>query len=173
MKNTTSITRASLGSISHDTLRTQDLLSAFLHELEWNIRRNGAFFSNPENFALRDKLNSLIGDAQDCFDEDGNDIDPKKEDEASELINETLPNTLTEYFAPPYCSFGAHEGDGSDFGYWPNWGEIDDLPQVSDNSDEAITAEQSDDYRTDVRYVNDHGNTTIYGADGSILLELV
>lgn len=50
---------------------------------------------------------------------------------------------------------------------------IEELPCIADNSDEAIAAEQSADWSTDVRYVNDHGNVTVYGADGSVLLELV
>lgn len=167
-----SIKPASLGSISHGTLRTEDLLSAFLSELESRIFLNGDYFSRPENFAERDRLANLVGEAQDCFAEDGNEIDPEKEDEASELVNERLPDALN-MFAPSYCYFGAHEGDGSDFGYWPDIFAIEELPCIADNSAEAIAAEQSEDFSTDVRYVNDHGNVTVYGADGSVLLELV
>lgn len=166
------VTPASLGNISTATLRTEDLLKAFGDELEWQIRKNGDYFSQPENFDERDRLNNLVGEAQDCFAENGEGIDPDKEDEASELVNETLPDAL-QTFAPPYCSFGAHEGDGADFGYWPDWSAIEDLPTIADNTPEAIAAEQSDEYSTDVRYVNDHGNVTVYGADGSVLLELV
>lgn len=82
---------ATLDSISHGTLRPEDLLSAFLHQLEWQIRRNSDYYSDPANFSERDKLNNLVGEAQDCFAEDGNEIDPEKEGEAQELINETLP----------------------------------------------------------------------------------
>lgn len=134
--------------------------------------RNGEYFALPENRGERDKLTTIIGEAQDCFSEDGEDIDPEKEDLASELVNESFFNAL-EAFAPPYCYFGAHEGDGSDFGYWPSMDAINDLPCIADNSDEAIAAEQSADWSTDVRYVNDHGNVTVYGADGSVILELV
>lgn len=163
---------ADLGSISHGTLREADLLSAFIYELEWQLRRNGDFFCLPENFALRDRLNNLVGEAQDCFTDDGEDIREDNWEACNDLLNDIM-DALSSHFAPPYCYFGAHEGDGSDFGYWPSMGEIDELPAIADNTPEAIAAEQSDNYSTDVRYVNDHGNVTVYGADGSILLELV
>lgn len=161
---------ASLGTISHGTLRTEDLLHEFICELEWQIRNNGEHFSRPENFADRDRLNNLVGEAQDCFAPDGSEIDPDKEEEASELVNETLPNALSE-FAKPYCYFGAHEGDGSDFGYWPSHDSVEELPAV-ENVEQGI-ALQEPDYSTDFRIVNDHGNVTVYGADGSTLLEIV
>lgn len=163
-KNSHPLITASLGSISHGTLRT-NLLSAFLSELEWQIQRNGAFFSLPENFAERDRLNNLVGDAQDCFAENGEDIDPDKEDEASELVNETLPGAL-QAFAGFYCYFGSHEGDGSDYGFWPDHYAIDELPDVQD-SDEAKELGE------DCKFVNDHGNVTVYSGNGAVVLEIV
>ncbi len=167
---TLTIKPASLGSISHGTLREEDLLNAFGNELEWQLRRNGEYFASPENFALRDKLTALHGEHCDLFDDEG-ELDAEKFEEASELIND-LSDALCQ-FAPPYCYFGAHCGDGSDFGFWPDMDAIEELPAIAGNSAEAIAAEQSDDFSTDVRYVNDHGNVTVYGADGSVLLELV
>jgi len=142
-----------------------------MSELEAQIGRNGSFYSLPENRAERDRLNNLVGEAQDCFNAD-DDIEEDKLEIAEELVNESIPNAL-QIFAPAYCNFGAHEGDGSDFGYWPCMDAIEELPKIADNSEEAIRAEQSEDYSTDVCYVNDHGNVTVYGADGSVLLELV
>lgn len=162
----------SIGTVSHGTLRTEDLLHSFLCELEGRILVNGDYFSMPENHFERNRLNGLVGQAQDCFAEDGEEIDEDKREHAEWLVNESLPDALNQ-FAPPYCYFGAHEGDGSDFGYWPSWESINELPQITENTPEAIAAEQSEDFSTDVRYANDHGNMTIYGADGSVLLELV
>lgn len=85
---------AKLGSISHGTLRTEDLLSAFASELEWQIRRNGEFFSKPENFDHRDRLASLIDEVPNCFTLDGETIDPDHEDSASFLVNERGNCTL-------------------------------------------------------------------------------
>lgn len=163
---------AHIGSISTGTLRTEDLLSAFASELESLILVNGDHFSLPENFGERDRLNNLVGEAQDCFSDDGETIREFSREHADYLVNETLPDALTQ-FAPPYCYFGAHPGDGSDFGFWPDHDAIEELPQIANNGAEDIAREQSDDFTTDVRYVNDHGNVTVYGADGSVLLELV
>lgn len=158
---------ASIGSISTGTLRSEDLIEVFGSELEWQIQRNGDFLSRPENFPLRDRLNDLLGEYQDAFDDSGELI----HDDPSELAN-SLQDALEE-FAGPYCYFGSHPGDGADFGYWPSFDSIEELPQIADNSKEAIEAEQAEGFSTDVRYVNDHGNVTVYGADGSVILELV
>lgn len=160
--NTRTLTPASIGSISHGTLRTEDLLEAFSSELDWQFRRNGNFFSLPENREAGRKINDLLGECQDQYDEDGETL--KDESLADELV-ESLSDALNQ-FAPPYCYFGAHEGDGSDFGFWPSsWG-IDELPTV-EGSDAAKELSE------DCKSVNDHGNVTVYGGDGSILLELV
>ena len=87
-------------------------------------------------------------------------------------IGDMMDNLLCEIteilqgYAPPYCCFGPHEGDTSDYGFWPDMEQIDDLPHVN-NADEARTLGE------DCKYVNDHGNVTVYGGDGSVLLEIV
>ncbi len=161
MTTTTSIKPASLGSISHGTLRPEDLLSMFISELEWHILNNGNFFCLPENRQQRDSLNNIVGDAQDCFAEDGESI---KEDEAHYSI-ENLTEALG-LFAKPYCYFGAHYGDGSDFGFWPSHDSIDELPTV-EGSDEAKELGE------DCKSVNCHGNVTVYNGNGEAILEIV
>ena len=150
---------AKLGSISHGTLRPEDLLSTFISALEGMMHVNGDYFSRPENFAHRDRLNNLIGDAQDCFTEDGEDIDPAKEDIASALINEELPDALNE-FAPPYAHFGAHEGDGSDFGYW-----LEDFDSIKEQVEFVSSSSQecpSDEFTGEWLHVNERGNCALY-----------
>lgn len=149
---------AKIGSISHGTLRTEDLLSTFISTLEGLMLINGDYFSSPLNFSERDRLSNLIGEAQDLFSDNGEDIPEEKWEEASEMLNERLFDALQE-FAPPYCVFGAHEGDGSDFGYWPDIENAkDDLEFVSDSDDEF----PFDEYRGEWLHVNDHGNCTLY-----------
>lgn len=157
---------AKIGSISHGTLRPQDLLSAFINELEWQIRRNGEFFAVPENFPHRDRLNTLIGEAQDCFSDDGESIADDKEDTADELVNETLPDALQE-FAPSYCYFGSHPGDGSDIGYWPSY--IEDIKEQVEFSSSKSQEYPADDFRGEWLHINERGNCTLYvrQADGS------
>jgi hypothetical protein len=146
---------ANIGTISHGTLRTEDLLSAFLSELEWQIRRNGEYFSKPENFWRRDKLNTVVGECQDAFSDDGQSL--IDEESACELVSD-LQDALQE-FAPPYFYFGAHPGDGSDFGFWV---DIDDVKEqvefVSGKQDEYPPENFSGEWL----YVSDHGNATLY-----------
>jgi hypothetical protein len=62
MKNT--FRHADIGSVSTATLRTEDLLESFQSALEGLIFVNGDYFSLPENFAQRDRLNGILGAAQ-------------------------------------------------------------------------------------------------------------
>ena len=70
---------------------------------------------------------------------------------------EELFDALDEY-AAPYFYFGAHPGDGSDYGYWLSefWDENFDGIKVPDLS--AIPQG----YSGEVAVVNDHGNITLY-----------
>lgn len=153
---------ASIGTISHGTLRTEDLLEALSSELDWKFRRNGNFFSLPENMTEGRKINDLVGECQDQYEEDGETL---KDLDAAECLITDLSDAL-EQFAPPYCYFGAHEGDGSDFGFWPSSYAIDELPTVEDSDAAKELGE-------DCKSVNDHGNVTVYSGDGNVVLELV
>lgn len=145
---------ATIGSVSHGTLRTEDLLDTFAYELEYQIQRNAKHWLG--NTAERDRLTNLIGEARE--------IDPDSE-AASELVNESLFDALNE-FAPPYTYFGAHEGDGSDFGFWPSWDAVNELPCIADPN-ELPHAEG------DCRYVNDHGNVTVFDSSGAAIWDCV
>jgi len=152
---------ASVGSVSTATLRPEDLLSAFLSEVERLSLLSGDFLAMPENFPTRDYFAGVVGDAQDYFAEDGEIPEGADVSEVLEELQEVLSR-----FAPPYCYFGTHPGDGADFGFWPSFEEIDELPTVEDSDGARELGE-------DCKAVNDHGNVTVYGADGSILLEIV
>ena len=134
---------ATIGTISEGTLRTEDLLDAFASELE--------YLNKGDNGQNKEEIAALIADY-----ENGND--------ESELVDE-MQDALG-VFAPPYCYFGTHDGDGADFGFWPCMESINDLPRVED-SDEAKAL------GTDCCFVNDHGNVTIFGGDGSIVIDFV
>jgi hypothetical protein len=130
------------GSISTGTLLTEDLLSAFAYELEW--------IGEDEDKALIAEAHAML--EADDFGQD------EWQDEAAELVDD-LTDALNER-APPYCYFGAHAGDGADFGFWPSWDSIDELPKFNDLAD--VPADIADDYVI----VSDHGNVTLYSADG-------
>jgi len=150
---------AIIGSVSQATLREEDLIPSFTTELEYQIGRNGAFLALPENFPLRDRLASVIGEAQDAFNEDATEL--REDADAGDIIN-SLCDAL-DTFSPPYCSFGAHLGDGADFGFWPSMDAIEELPHgTSEDSEQG----------EDCKEVNDHGNVTVWSG-GKAVLELV
>jgi len=95
------------GSISHGTHRTVDLLDAFLGFLE---------MQRP---ALYDEVLYAGGDAAQAWRlgwlHDDQDVALAA---ADEWLSEDVWSAM-ESIAPAGHTFGAHEGDGADFGYWP------------------------------------------------------
>lgn len=87
-------------SISHGILRTQDLLRSFASELER---------FDVDNSVLVDRARA-----------DADIIDANDDGHSTENANDTLESLFNELdaLAPDGCYFGAHPGDGSDFGYW-------------------------------------------------------
>lgn len=84
-------------SISHGTLRTEDLIESFQE------------FLNAMEIPYKTYGEWLNGDI------------PESEDQAEEWFNEYLNSYLFDLLnaiAPTDYYFGAHPGDGSDFGFW-------------------------------------------------------
>ena len=147
---------ADFGSVISGTLRTEDLLDSFAWELEHHLRENPESFSGAE----KDRLAKMIKKAR----KEG----AAKDEFADELVN-NLADEL-QAFAPDYGYFGAHPGDGADFGFWlsEDWeraAKDDDALFVSD------LAEVPDDASGPVVVVNDHGNVTLYYAEEGKLTE--
>jgi len=141
---------ASFGSISSGTLRTEDLLDSFSWELEALVQRNAGAWCSDDGRVTRDAYMTLIGEARE--------VDPDSGD-AVELVSE-LEDALQD-FAPPYAYFGAHPGDGADFGFWMS----ENLPDDFDGLKVSDTSEIPDDYSGEALHVNDHGNMTLYECD--------
>jgi hypothetical protein len=137
---------AQIGTIIHGTCRSEDLIPAFAAEL-----------------ATHDADNALIAEAA-AFNFDS--------EHDAELTNDLI-DALSEH-APPYAYFGSHEGDGSDYGFWPDIESLEDsarhepdcVLKVSDTGDVPST------FRGYVMHVNDHGNVTLYCAQGRDLTEI-
>lgn len=91
--------KAQEGSVIHGTMLNSDLIPAFLDVLQ-DLDPN-RFVEIMSRFPSKDGLWSMM------------DMDS---DEASEFVVE-LFDALNEY-APDGCYFGAHPGDGSDYGFW-------------------------------------------------------
>jgi len=147
-----------IGSVSHGTLIPADLAEAFYHEAD-AIGGHIDFGSLEARNSWWDRLGE-IGDTLYPHD-DGSMCDD--EETVSECVDE-LQDLLSE-IAPPYMYFGAHEGDGSDFGFWPDWNSLEELPKY----DEIPDTLPDDDFVV----INDHGNVSVYGADGKLIWDCV
>lgn len=131
-----------IGTVSHGTMREQDLIPAFVSELKNQkpLKR--------EHAKLVREIEARM-DAEDYY---------ESEDASFDL--EALFDALDEYCAE-YFYFGAHPGDGSDYGYWlsEGWEEsLEDGGGIKVNDLSAIPA----DHVGHVAVVNDHGNVTLY-----------
>jgi len=160
---------ADIGSISTGTLRTEDLLSSFADELEYQLKRCGEK-PDPQHEKLVTEARRYI-----CLDSCLEASIQAKIDESGYVLEE-LTEALQGYTAP-YCYFGAIEGDGSDFGFWFDHeafeqarfdGEIctpDEFDRATDPADFIHVAALYE--------VNDHGNVTIFDTSGNVLISIV
>lgn len=146
------VKQVSIGSVSIGSVRAEDLIPAFVDELR--------------ELADTDEARALVAgvdermEAEDYYDSDDSQFDL-----------EELEAMLGSY-APSYCYFGAHEGDGADFGFWVSWDSIRDAQHDGDILTVADLSEVPDDYRGEVFHVNDHGNGTLYVTDSGKLSEV-
>lgn len=152
---------ARIGSISSDTLRTDDLISNFHYALtQLDRERADTIYAEYED---------------DIFETE--DTDSHEYEELAQYCLEDLMQALEEH-APPYCYFGTAEGDGADFGFWVGWDSIRDdihdgvIYSVGPKQSLPVLAELSD----EVEYVleeNDHHNYTLYTRDGKEVWSIV
>jgi hypothetical protein len=131
------MTRFELGTVSEGTLRTEDLLPAFA----------GALKGFDENHALVKEAHQVMAEW------DGED----DMDAIDDLIRE-IEDALSEC-APPFVYFGSLEGDGADFGFWPNMDALNEarLHIQSERTDGFEFLE----YDGVWIHVNDHGNVAV------------
>jgi len=149
--------KASVGSISHGTHRASDLIDAYAYELRCFRGNVGDGRLTAQEAVLLDMCDGWLETAT------GEDAMP--DEDAAQTLLDDLCEAL-ESRAPAYCYFGALEGDGADFGFWPCLEQIEELPRV-ENSDDAKALGE------DCAFVNDHGNVTVFSGDGLVILELV
>ena len=100
-------------SLSHATMRTQDLIPVFMDFLKTNAN---------DKYLKIIKDNNLI---EDFFWPDDEHEYWEAEDTVY-FLNEDLFNILNE-IAPEDCYFGSHIGNGSDYGFWEAE-DSDDIP---------------------------------------------
>ena len=131
-----------IGSISHGTMRNEDLIPEFVYCLKTLANQHG-----------NKKHKALIRDIEKRMEAEGY----YESDEADYDLNEDLFQALNEY-AAPYMYFGAHPGDGSDFGFWLD----EDMEDHFDGIKVSDLSEVPKDYAGEILMVNDHGNTSLY-----------
>ena len=142
-----------LGSVSEGTLRTQDLLENLLDVLEeYAPEVYKGIRVDPENKAVFDYLE---------------DPEHREEPDAAQDLLGELHDRLDE-IAAPYTYFGAHEGDGADFGYWVSFDSLEEDARARDGVIKINAGDEwPDPMDPSINYVmevTDHGNVTLYGA---------
>jgi hypothetical protein len=133
---------ASIGSISSGTMRNEDLIPTFAWELNHLLKKQAKRFKRAE-------YRKLIREAEKIEKEEA--FDTEEAGYTLEGLFEAL-----EAFAPPLCYFGANEGDGADYGFWPS----QDALQSFDGLKVSGLEDVPKGYAGEVLLVNDHGNVT-------------
>lgn len=169
------LTTLSIGSLSSSTLRTEDLLPAFLSAAEdLRLSKEDRRTVNLVKSRLRAVDDGKYGHGQDLTYWESCDSSDDLTDIAAILENHT----------PDYCYFGSAEGDGAEFGVWPDselltgndWsGCVFRLPT---NVSPSAYASEDADHRQEMREfthaleVSDHGNATLYRRAGNRWIEV-
>lgn len=109
------------GSVSHGTLREQDLLPAF-----WEVLLDLAPERIDHETIERERRAYLAFSGAYDVDPDYSVADAQSEVEQASHFLHWLQGQLDE-LAPDGYYFGTIEGDGSDFGFWPLAEELDRL----------------------------------------------
>lgn len=161
---------ADLGTISHGTLCDADLLEVFADALD-TLTKRAVEAGEISGGDARDAF-KLILDAEECAgaldslaDAPASDQDCIEADERAGGLIEALADALDEY-APPYCYFGAHEGDGADFGFWF-------MPDALDQAERDGELVKLDHVPDQIAVVSDHGNVTLYSVTATEIIGVV
>ena len=160
------MTQFQLGSISHGTLRTQDLLPVFL---ETFMALGGNVPADLECGSYIEYLNWPNPETTAC---DEDDKFWASEDAMWDM--EALTDGLNN-LCPPFVYFGTLEGDGSDFGFWPDMDSLnEELQWERDHwpDDSIPDALELEDYNVIVQ-VSDHGNVTVMDMDRNVIWAVV
>jgi hypothetical protein len=169
---------ASEGSISHGTMRSQDLIPCFVGVLTEHQHTNASYFQ--EEWNKMEKQEEYFNDPENPFTYEEEQLHMVS---MSMLLNEEIFDAMDE-LSPRGYYFGAHEGDGSDYGFWPSIQEEDYTIQDSgplgqkysvscnmkhfgeyahwDTAIKAIKADMEKEmYWPNIWYINDHGNVEL------------
>jgi len=141
----------SIGTLSHGTMRDEDLIPCFCDELERLCKAN----QETEPASLWQPYLERIAKIREEMETD----DYFDSEDASFDLNDFLFDALSA-FALPYFYFGAHPGDGSDYGFWLH----DDVLALNDFDGLKVSdlSEVPFKYKGEILLVNDHRNVSLY-----------
>ena len=131
-----------LGSVSSGTMLERDLIPVFMGVLKE---------VNPAECIRLDEDTSYskyIDMAPDWYDTK----------DAGYMLDD-LFDALNEY-CPPYCYFGANEGDGANYGCWISWDSIEDAVRCGELV--RVKAGGRWDCVPEILVVTDHGNAELW-----------
>lgn len=157
-----------LGSVSCATLRPEDLVPAFVDALdstkELLIGSVSTSTTPEETEAIKadvSAIDDLLGEI-----EQRQQSESYYDSEESMWDMDELIDSLNN-LSPPYTYFGAHDGDGADFGFWPCWDSINDATRYGDLLAVDDLADVPEDHRGLVLEQDGRGNATMWNIDDS------
>ena len=152
------MTQFQLGSISTGTLRPEDLLPAFTYKL-------GELAHNPVSNTSVFKSAGMAEIWQGAIDTINA---PDYVHDYDELLD-GITDALQEY-CPPFVYFGAHPGDGADFGFWPDIDGIQEIVNIAEcDASQGISCPDDG----VIVQVSDHGNVTVMDMERNVIWSVV
>lgn len=178
-----------IGSVSHGTLCAEDLIPTFLDTLG-TLGGESAVSAACRDAVFPSHMESECRVGADGYYHGYTWSDAESPETCAYLESDDAADDIRQLIdaldalAPAYVYFGTHEGDASDYGYWPSWDSIesDSITVAEYRKDpEGSTwgilrvsdlSEVPSDYSGTVLLVNDHGNATCYVVTAGMYSEL-
>jgi len=135
--------KVKLGTVSHGTMKNEDLIPSFIDELK--------------RIDIKREFKEVIKEGNKIIRKCSKDENLWNSEDNTIFLNEDLWNAL-DSFSPSCCYFGSTEGDGSDYGFWV----CQDVESIFDGLKVSDLNEIPKDYEGEILFVNDHGNATLY-----------
>jgi hypothetical protein len=152
--------RQNIGSVSHGTMINEDLIESFIYELRQQkplSREHRKIIREIEKAMNQSaRLERLHGEVLSWDDVA----------ESSSYVQELMD--ALDCYAPTGFYFGAHPGDGSDYGFWLSESFVEDFDGLRVSHLASIPTG----YCGEVLHVNDHGNVSLYAKSRSSLRQL-
>ena len=158
-------THFDIGTISEGTLKTEDIGN----NLIWDMDR---LELDNTDLVLFKKLKKEFSEEIEHLEESEEEYSEKLENIFDEI------KEIADNYTPDYCYLGMHQGDGADFGVWPDpdlfihttQGGYDGYVFTSTIETNSVEEHVPAEY-THYLAVNDHGNCTLWSRDGDTWTE--